>query len=171
MSVPDRETDENIAFTGEMLSRFDKSHRRCDRSEPLESLLEQLWELLLVSKGLHLSAIHYGQHVYSLPWSSGKYMDGALHKPSESVPEQHDKCNKRTHIPQSSRELRREANLYCRAMNKLYFTNHLSKRFYEKCQCKLRNVGTQNIQMYYLQKGSLSRVGSSAFLVLINSDR
>src|SRR5690349_1558851 len=39
------------------------------------------------------------------------------------------------------RESRREAILYCRAMNKLYIVNPLYKEFYEKCKCKLRNVG------------------------------
>ena len=39
------------------------------------------------------------------------------------------------------REFRREAILYCRAMNKLYFANPHCKRFCEKCKCKLRNVG------------------------------
>ena len=44
------------------------------------------------------------------------------------------------------RGFRREAILYCRVMNKLYFTNLLSKRFYEKRKCKLRNVGLTSVR-------------------------
>src|SRR6266700_3313056 len=39
----------------------------------------------------------------------------------------------------SFREFRREGILYCRVINKLYLANTLSKRFCEKCTCKLRN--------------------------------
>ena len=45
------------------------------------------------------------------------------------------------HIPQFFLAFRREAILYCRAINKLYFANPLAKGFCEKCKCKLRNVG------------------------------
>ncbi len=38
-------------------------------------------------------------------------------------------------------EFRREASLYCRAINKLCIANQHSKLFCEKCKCKLRNVG------------------------------